>query len=723
MRLMRDGVEISRHTSAVEAMERAGNEGPGRYTLVRPDAAIVVDGEADETPEVPEPDPVPEPEPEQPDPVEPDPEPEPEPDPSTKPAAIHKAVNEAALVNFDHWNRSSRYTRASKLTIWRDDVVTVDFDCQNMTTTGGGGRRAFQGEEYTLFIDGVPSATARPTEDIGTLTVDTTELSAGWHVLDLSEFGDETSVPYPVFMFRGELPDQEWIPVWTGSHEIHDRYTLDWVPAKHDPLLWPCPVREFPHFSHVPRQEGVFLEVLTGGVMGHARRLNRNKDGILSAATKQDYFWSDFIAAKPVVELLDGPRGANVLTMASHISIGTGQQEDNPESPLLDNIYVTDPWRLVRVSPKGTVTTLVGYRHKSPPSYWEDEPDVELIGDWSAIPAERHGFHEIWGMCWYPETLKVDSTADPIPAEDNRKPHAVAPVCFIADSQNDRVCRVEFNARAHGMPPKVTEFISAPDCWDCVAWGNHLLVSERGAHRITQYSMETGELERVLVQGEALASVSWDRFVRTTGTLEERRAQDVLLPEGLYVLGDWLYFGSTAQMQVRRYHMLDGRIEVVIDDVKGGRNRFIKLAVSDGTTGPEGTVFVSQWDVGAPDVYTPDGGKWSLTRYDSYGQADRGRNEKGYSTSSYSSAVGCGNGRIIFGSAQEGLRQISRALPDDPMLDRVRYRAGRDKWRERGHYLTHGDYGASYFGLPLPWGDPDIDYYLEALGHAWGFDR
>ena len=143
MRLMRDGVEISRHTSAVEAMERAGNEGPGRYTLVRPDAAIVVDGEADETPEVPEPDPVPEPEPEQPDPVEPDPEPEPEPDPSTKPAAIHKAVNEAALVNFDHWNRSSRYTRALKLDVWTRDVETVTFDRQDLTTTGGGGRRPF----------------------------------------------------------------------------------------------------------------------------------------------------------------------------------------------------------------------------------------------------------------------------------------------------------------------------------------------------------------------------------------------------------------------------------------------------------------------------------------------------------------------------------------------------------------------------------------------------
>jgi hypothetical protein len=69
MRLMKDGVEISRHTSAVEAMERAAESGPGTYTLVRPDATIVVEG----APVVVEPEPPVEP------PQEPDPEPETEP--------------------------------------------------------------------------------------------------------------------------------------------------------------------------------------------------------------------------------------------------------------------------------------------------------------------------------------------------------------------------------------------------------------------------------------------------------------------------------------------------------------------------------------------------------------------------------------------------------------------------------------------------------------------
>lgn len=56
MILMRDGVEISRHRSIVEAMESASRE-PGTYILIRPDATILVR----ETEPAPEPEPIPEP--------------------------------------------------------------------------------------------------------------------------------------------------------------------------------------------------------------------------------------------------------------------------------------------------------------------------------------------------------------------------------------------------------------------------------------------------------------------------------------------------------------------------------------------------------------------------------------------------------------------------------------------------------------------------------------
>jgi len=103
MRLMRDGVEISRHTSAVEAMERAGNEGPGRYTLVRPDAAIVVDGE----PPIAEPDPDPVP--------DPDPDPAPDPDPPTEPPYDGPTTPPADFAIFDDGQNGVTWTHFNKV--------------------------------------------------------------------------------------------------------------------------------------------------------------------------------------------------------------------------------------------------------------------------------------------------------------------------------------------------------------------------------------------------------------------------------------------------------------------------------------------------------------------------------------------------------------------------------------------------------------------------------
>lgn len=42
MELIKDGVTISNHRSAAEAIERASQEGPGTYTLRRPDGIIIV---------------------------------------------------------------------------------------------------------------------------------------------------------------------------------------------------------------------------------------------------------------------------------------------------------------------------------------------------------------------------------------------------------------------------------------------------------------------------------------------------------------------------------------------------------------------------------------------------------------------------------------------------------------------------------------------------------
>lgn len=61
MTLYLDGTEISRHRSAVEAMEAASSHGSGTYTLVRPDATIVVRDAVMQPEPTPEPEPTPAP--------------------------------------------------------------------------------------------------------------------------------------------------------------------------------------------------------------------------------------------------------------------------------------------------------------------------------------------------------------------------------------------------------------------------------------------------------------------------------------------------------------------------------------------------------------------------------------------------------------------------------------------------------------------------------------
>jgi hypothetical protein len=321
-------------------------------------------------------------------------------------------------------------------------------------------------------------------------------------------------------------------------------------------------------------------------------------------------------------------------------------------------------------------------------------------------------------MCWYPDSLKVNNAADRIPSEDNRRPHLVAPVCFVADSQNNRVCRVEFDARAHGAPPKVSEFVLAADAWDCVNWGNKLIVSERGAHRIAQYDMATGAFERVIVQGEPLATVGWNRFVKRYETLAAIRAQDVVQPEGLYVVDDWLYYASAAMAQIKRVHLVDGRIEVVVNTSSSNTpENFLKIAVSNGTAGPKHAVYVTNWtvgDFGAPKCYLPMGGTWRVNPYNSR-NLHRGKGGGGFSSIGYSGAVAAKSGRIVYGSSFEGLRQASLAAPSDGAIDRSAYARGRSRWVDLGYHLKYGEHAQSRFGEPLPRGeDPDMDAFIEA---------
>lgn len=699
MTLLRDGVEVSRHRSAVEAMEAAAANGPGTYTLVRPDATIVVSGD------MAEPEPTPEPEP------EPQPEPEPGPEPSTKPQDVVTTLSSPYISFAGHYGGGSAYRREQYLVVLDAENRELPF-----YLLSGASRQTIQaGTELILLADGEPVTTLVIAEatDKPVFDVPISALDNGWHVFTVEGY---STAAFPAFVLH-DSPQSGWMPVMTSSYEasiwkggkrVFADHHIQWVPANFNPTPVPLAPRTFTPFSHSNRLPPMASEQLVIGTAADVRRPAVDSNGILSTFNLQRYHYHDFHLARPRYPLLDGPRGVGSVHGVTHLQIGTGQVEDKPDSPLMGNVYGLDSWRMFRVSASGEVTTLVGYRSLPPGNYWQDEQELELIGDWSAIPEERRGLHEPWGFAWYPQTLLVDNDADPIPDEDNRRPHIVAPVCFIADTQNNRILRVEFNATAHGIPPIVTEFITdIHDPWECVEWQGKLLVSERLSHRVAQYSMETGELERVVVEGAALADVpnSITRWVSRLAPLDQVRAEDVVAPEGLYVLGDWLYFGSQAMAQVKRVHLVTGQIEHVCDlkEWFATGNKFVKITVSDGSFGPEGTVFVGQWDARMPEAHLPDGTKWQY----------------GYGPSvTYDICCAILGGRFVYAGAGEGIFEL-RLRTTEPARNDAKYNAGKAKWIERGYYYTHGPEGYGYHGEPLPWGeDADIDYFLEVSGHG-----
>ena len=65
------------------------------------------------------------------------------------------------------------------------------------------------------------------------------------------------------------------------------------------------------------------------------------------------------------------------------------------------NVYFCEPQRFGKIRASGEVVTLAGYRHRTPPTHWNDATqNVELVGDWSNIRADRRYFRKLWGLAW-----------------------------------------------------------------------------------------------------------------------------------------------------------------------------------------------------------------------------------------------------------------------------------------------------------------------------------
>lgn len=646
----------------------------------------------------------------------PAPAPSPAPDPQTQStsAVLQMVVVDTALeVLFDQWSpQLSRYTRAQGILRLSGPAAKVKIIGHN-----AGVLRPLTGGAYTLLIDGEPSGTATPAvlgATDATFVVNADALTTGWHELRaVPSVAGESCIPYFALVARDAVAVQcDWVPVARGSYSLAlnpPKYWFGRAPAKYHPTMVPLRPRERVPFSTLTPARDLHVEQLVPVRNGDTYRVSRTQEGALTSFANQSYHWSSMLDKTPYVPLLDGPRGVGTVCMATHLEIGTAA----PESlGFINNTYFCDPWRFGKVRADGTVVTLAGYRHKGIMQHWQDKtPDIELVGDWSDVPVDRRGFHELWGMAWDRRTYTTDESADPIPSERNLKPHITGVVAFVADSQNNRICKLKFSPTSHAVPVKITEFITGlADPWDVVGDAGVLYVAERKAHRICAYSMDTGEILRVVVQGPALATIGPDREARRTAPLDDVRAHVCVAPEGLFLQDGWLYWGSRAQAQVKRVHLESGTVEVVHDVALDDNVKFVKIALSDGSFGPRGMLALATWS--AADFGWCRIPGWGLGSA-SYNHTIAGQN----ANFNYPTAVGFGGGQMVIGGVNEGMLRVTKRLPTD-VVATASVKAGAQKWVDMGLNLLHGHFGFGFLGLPLPWcTDPDVDAFLHHHGH------
>lgn len=619
-----------------------------------------------------------------------------------------------------------RYMRFEDFDLWRlkdGPQGTIRYFPQ----ASGGAARPFQAAQYLLRLKHLETgATSEFPQSVmaGLGRLDAVaplaDLAEGWHIVDLVPTTPtaETTAVWALYVQRGDTAiPQPWVPVVQGSKSMVERSPMMsrmyFVPKDFNPRTAPVPARETPAMPVMPTRAQLWNFNLVPHRGGPIYR-PRVTEGVLNTFQDEPYFFSSWTSALtrqiPGLAQMDGPRGTGTVVMPTHLAFGRN-----------GGMYFCEGTRVGHISAQGAVRTLAGARHGSPPvmaSHSKPQLMPELVGDWSALPEPERGFHELWGLTWDERTTREGSGA-PIRNDATgamEAPHDTAPVAFVADSQRNRICRLEFTRDSHGAA-KVTVWKGGLlDPWDVVAKAGRLYVTERQANRVCEYDIDTGALLRVLAEGASLATVHPQSRKGISGVSRDvLRAQPCALPEGIYELDGWIYWGSYISAQIKRVSIETGAIEVVqnIDSIwqLNQNSMFVKIAVSDGTFGPRGHVFFTTWsnvnygfpiglDVGSGAGYVLGPGLPT-------------------NRSDYGSALAVKDGRFATGSMSEGVTVFCKALPSDPVITPTSaYLRGEQAWFSLGYYFTHGPGGWGYNRDPLPWGESaDIDAFLEMHGH------
>jgi hypothetical protein len=721
-------------------------------TISGPAGQRLYGGRLASPPSPPPPSPAPPPSP-SPSPPPPAPTPTPPPPPPPPPPGPPPAIDVGTIVVEPHSLTSavfpksflsdSRYERFRVIARYSGSSANIPFHCYNQYV--GGIQVPLAGNSYTLLVDGVAAATVSGVQGLleSAFTLPLAGISHGWHRLKVQgPVPTETAPTWFAFVDKNPgapVGVQPFTPVVRGTYEIRQLESIEGppqmstsayaiAPGQRNPTPRPLPAgRTYAPFSTVQGASTLISTQRVPSLFGdsHIANVSYSNGQLLSSFDLQAYFWASSVATYPTTALLDGPRGVGLLGSPFFLQVATAEVA----GVVRDTIYALDPWRMVRIDATGHITTLAGYRHVGGVAHhWQDQstahppPWLELVGDWSAIPPERRGFHELWAIAWDRRTLGLNETAAPI---DGEQPHVVGPVAFVTDTQNNRICKIAFSATDRSAPAVVTEFIvGLSDPWSVVYYEGQLFISERKAHRISRWDATTGAYLGTLISGAALSTVDVNRFPVRLGTLEQIRAEPCVGPEGLYMLpGEpWIYFGSSVMKQVRRVNADTGAYEVWCADTPADDNTlYHQIAISDGTFGPRGTLFLTTWSAmgdaaGVPWAWLPDG----------FVGASGTRNWRWHDNKThgvwwpitYSAAVAVASGRLVCGGVNYGVQVVSKPMPADAPVP-ANFEAGRRKWVAGAYNLLHGQIGYGEWGLPLPWGvDPDIDAFLSYCGHT-----
>ena len=641
----------------------------------------------------------------------PSPPPAPEPPPQIAPTVTHEPMTPGRMVVFVSYYSGGRYDRFQGL--WSTlpgAAVRIAFRPDSFLFDGGN----LPPGEAVLLLNGAPIArTVIPAgAKTGEFASDFSAVAEGWHAMRIEASGWPCPTMWIYVIHGATAAAHETMGVATASYGLmhppkgqtyvhrHAR-----VPARFAPVTQPLQSITATPFATKPARAMLKQVQLAICRPDDNYRPARDKRGIWTTSNRQPYFWEDYTDKTPRLPLLDGPRGHGCVQGATHLQVGRNGK-----------VYFTDFWRFGVMEVDGAVRTLAGIRHKGMARFWGDvksgdasrpvtvleEEGIEFVGDWSAVPRARWGFHETWGMAWLPSSLLTDPNAPPIGGE---QPHAPGgPVAFISDSLSNRICRLEFSPTDRAAPAKITEFLALNNPWDVVCDESDVLyVSERGRNRVSRFSAAGVHLGDMPLPG-------------------------LLRPEGLFLLDGVLYVGSLTEKAVRRFDLRAGvelpRFPLQRFDVTGklvwslvdNNSRFVKIAVSDGTWGPRGSVMVSTWSnnrFGYPPMLGPDGSEIDYMS---------GTTLKGlpWSSMGYPTAAGIGNGQMVCSSSNEGVVMLLKAETSDPATPTSEaWAAMVTAWVTRGFDLLYGHQGFGFYGLPLPWGaSPETDRYLETWGHV-----